>query len=423
MCIYDVMTYHLKIDIDTHGERWAMLVDGDGMPLFYPTLFNTAKLRGARKSTSTQEQFLTAIKVLHQYCDQHRIDLVSRIKNNEFLTTGEMDGISDACRKKKRGVRHSKVVSLKRGYSPPGLQVETRTHNIYLQRIAAYLKWLCETLLGSKVYAADTARAVAALETAIRARGTTAASKAGDDGTTRGLTKSQYVRLREIITPGSRLNPWSEESIQIRNFLIIRMLIVTGDRRGELLNARVTDIDWDTGRLKIIRRADSKEDTRRRQAKVKTRQREIPLTPETLSAIRHYVVSIRKHIPNANTHRYLFVTHKSGPTQGQMLSLQSVTDLFVTIRQVDPSLDISSHDLRHFWHRNFSEGVRSQPDISHEEAESWRRILAGWEPHSTMGQRYNKADIQQQAYKAQLRLAEQRERELAEMKKALKTHG
>lgn len=410
------MTYHLKLEIDPHGERWAMLLDDHGMPLFYPTLFNTTKLRGARKSTSTQEQFLTAIKVLSEYCDQSRINLVERIQRQEFLTTGEMDGISDACRKKKCGVKLSKVVSLKRGYSPPDVQVAPGTHNLYLQRIATYLKWLCETLLGSKAYSADTARAVAALDTCIRARGTTGASKAGDDDAARGLTKNQYSRLREIITPGSPENPWGDPNLQIRNFLIIRMLIVTGDRRGELLNARAEDIDWDNGRLRIVRRADSRQDTRRRQAKVKTRPREIPLSEETLEAIRHYLVHVHKHIPNASRHSYLFVTHKSGPTQGQMLSLQAVTDIFVAIRRVDASLEISSHDLRHFWHRNFSNGVRNQPDISYKEAEAWRRVLAGWAPHSTMGQRYNLADIQEQAYKLQLDMAEKRDQELRKIK-------
>lgn len=417
------MTYHLKIDIDPHGERWAMLFDDQGMPLYYPTLFNTTRLRGSRKSTSTQEQFLTAIKVLHECCDREGINLIKRIQSEQFLTTGEMDALSDACRTKKRGVRQSKVVSLKKGYTPPLVQVEATTHYIYLSRIAKYLKWLCETLLGTKVYTADTARAVAALQEGITSRGTKGASKAGDDGAVRGLTKKQYERLIEITLPGSPLNPWGDPGVQVRNFLILRVLIVAGCRVGELLNVRAnTDIDWETSRLSIVRRADSKQDTRRKQAKVKTEQREIPLSKETLEAIQFYIVKIRKQIPNSSANPYLFVTHKSGPTQGQPLSLQAVTDMFVAIREVDPTLDISAHDERHFWNHNFSVAMRGQSDISHEEAEALRRVIEGWKDGSTMGQRYDKAFIRQEAYNAQLALAEKRDRELKAMKEAQERH-
>lgn len=417
------MTYHLKIDLDLHGERWAMLCDDQDMPLFYPTLFNTTQLRGKRKSTATQDQYLTAIKVLYTFCDERQINLVKRIQKQEFLSTGEMDALSNACLVKKRGVKKSKVVSLKKGHIPPIVQVERTTHYIYLLRIAAYLKWLCETLLGTKAYTADTARAVTALVTGITSRGTTGASKAGDDGAARGMTKAQLKRLLEITLPGSSLNPWRDPGLQVRNFLIIRLLLVTGCRVGEILNIRAdTDIDWQNSRLSIIRRADSPQDTRKKQAKVKTDQREIPLAQETVEAIQFYIRKVRKKIPNVSATSYLFVTHKSGPTQGQPLSLQAVTDMFVTIREVDPTLDISAHDERHTWHHNYSQGMQVS-GLSHDEIEALRCFLAGWKDGSTMAQTYNKVHIREQAYKAQLVLAEVRDVEIKKMQEDLKTHG
>ncbi|MCM2309711.1 MAG: site-specific integrase [Sulfuritalea sp.] len=418
------MTYHLKIDLDRHGERWAMLFDAQGMPLFYPTLYNTTTLRGGRKSTSTQEQHLTAIKVLYEFCDQHGINLVNRIQKQEFLATGEIEGLSNACRAKKRGVKQSKVVSLKKGFTPPMVQVEATTHYIYLNAIAAYVKWLCETLLGTKVYTTDTARAVKAFLDGIKSRGVTGASKAGDDGAARGLTTTQTQRLMEITMPGSPLNPWRDPGVQIRNFLIVRILLVTGCRIGEVLNIRAdTDIDWETSRLCIIRRADSKKDTRKKQPKVKTEQREIPLAQETVEAIQFYIRKVRKQIPNINATPYLFVTHKSGPTQGKALSLQAATDLYVAIREADPTLDISAHDQRHTWHHNFSKGMKTS-GLSHEEIEALRRFLAGWKPGSTQAEKtYDKVNIREQAYKAQLALADARDVEIKKMKEALKTNG
>lgn len=417
------MSYRSTIDIDPQGERWAMLLDGDGMPLFYPTLYNTTKLRNAGKSTSTQELHLTAIKILHEFCDLQHINLTERIRSKNFLTTGELDGLSDACRRKKRGVKQSSVVSLKKGHTPPMMKVDGTTHYTYLRCIAAYLKWLCEILLGTERFTTDVNRTVEALVEGIRARGITSASRAGDDDTLRGMTKAQETKLFQILQPGSDMNPFSDAGVQIRNYVLVKLTALTGARGGEVLNARTGDIDWETRTLSIVRRADSKQDPRRKQPRAKTNQRILPLTEETLKEIRSYIVHVRKHIPNAAAHSYLFVTHKSGPTQGQPISLSSLQALFATIRCAYPDLDISAHDLRHRWNWRYSETMQHQQKIGFVEAEQLRNVLAGWKPGSRTGQRYNKAYIQKQAYEAMLAVALRREREMGELKKAKNTHG
>lgn len=417
------MNYRSTIDIDPHGERWAMLLDGNGMPLFYPTLYNTTKLRNAGKSTSTQELHLTAIKILHEFCYSQDINLTERIRSKNFLTTGELDGLSDACRRKKRGIKKSRVVSLKKGYTPPMVKVGSTTHYTYLRCIATYLKWLCEILLGTERFTAEADRAVEALVEGVRARGVTNASRAGDDDTLRGMTQSQETKLFQILQPGSDMNPFTDAGVQVRNYVLVKLTALTGARGGEILNARTGDIDWEARTLSIVRRADSKQDPRRKQPRAKTNQRILPLTQETLAEIRTYIVHVRKHIPNAAAHSYLFVTHKSGPTQGQPISLSSHQALFATIRHTYPDLDISAHDLRHRWNWRYSETMQHQQNIGFTEAEQLRNILAGWRPGSKTGQRYNKAYIQKRAYEAMLAVAEQREREMEDLKKAKKTHG
>lgn len=402
-----------------------MLLDCSGLPLYYPTLFNTTRVRNARKATATQEQYLTAIKVLHDYCDTERINLIQRILDKKFLTPGELDGLSDACRVKKRGVKNSRVVSLKKGYTPPVPKVNDTTHYLYLRRIAEYSKWLCDELLGSDRFSDQTSRAVEAFVESIKARARTSASRAGDDDeTVRGMTDAQEIQLFEILRPGSNLNPWADHGVQIRNYLVAKLLDLTGARGGEILNVRTGDIDWEAGTLKIVRRADSKQDSRRRQPRAKTNQRAIPLTPGTLEEIRTYIVGVRKHIPNAAAHSCLFVAHKSGPTQGKELSLSSLQAMFATIRGVAPELDISAHDLRHRWNWRYSEGMEHQQKIGYEEAEAMRNILGGWKPGSpTPGKIYNKRHVKKKADEAMLALAHQREREMEELKKAQKTHG
>lgn len=415
--------YCVIVDLDRYGERWGMLLDEWGMPVFYPTLFNTCKLRNAGKSTSTQEQYLTSIKWLLEFCDGNHIDLIQRILSKKFLTTGELDRLSDACRIKKRGVKQNRVVSLRKGYIPPVAKVDDATHRIYLHRIADYVKWLCELLLGSDLYLDETNRAVEALVKSIKTRTRTSASRIGDD-TVRGMTDAQEIQLFEILRPRSNFNPWTDPGVRIRNYLIAKLLDLTGARGGEILNVRTTDIDWEAGMLKIVRRADSKQDSRRRQPRAKTNQRAIPLTPETLEEIRTYIVGVRKHIPNAAAHSYLFVAHKSGPTQGKALSLSSLQAMFSTIRSVAPELDISAHDLRHRWNWRYSEVMEHQQQIGYEEAEAMRNLLGGWKPGSpTPGRIYNKRHIKKTADEAMLTLAHQREREMEELNREQKAHG
>lgn len=412
--------YRVIVDLDRHGERWGMLLDGQGMPVFYPTLFNTCKLRNAGKSASTQEQYLTSIKWLLEYCDDNSVDLVQRILSKKFLTTGELDGLSDACRIKKRGVKKSRVVSLKRGYRSPVAKVDDVTHYIYLYRISDYVKWLCEKLLGSDCYSDETNRAVEALVESIKARACTSASRTGDD-TVRGMTDEQECQLFELLLPSSKLNPWADPGVRIRNYLIAKLLSLTGMRGGEILNLRTTDINWDASMLDIVRRADSKQDSRRRQPRAKTNQRTIPLTPGTLEEIRTYIVGVRKHIPNAAAHSYLFVAHKSGPTQGGELSLSSLQNMFATIRSIAPDLNISAHDLRHRWNWRYSEAMAHQQQIGYEEAEAMRNLLGGWQPGSlTPGKIYNKRHVKKKADEAMLSLAYQREREMEALEQAQK---
>lgn len=416
------MAYRSTIDVDPQGERWAMLLDGDGMPLFYPTLYNTTKLRNAGKSTSTQELHLTAIKILHEFCDLTNTNLVERIHSKQFLTTGELDGLSDACRRKTRGVKQSNVASLKKGYTPPMVKVDRTTHYTYLRCIATYLKWLCEILLGAERFTTETNRGIEALVEGVRARGIVGASRAGDDATLHGMTQPQETKLFQILQPGSDMNPFSDAGVQVRNYVLAKLTALTGARGGEILNARTGDIDWEAHTLKIVRRADSKQDPRRKQPRAKTNQRILPLTEETLKEIRTYIVHVRKHIPNAAAHSYLFVTHKSGPTQGQPISLSSLQALFAAIRHAYPDLDISAHDLRHRWNWRYSEAMQHQQKIGFAEAEQLRNVLAGWNPGSKTGQRYNKAYIQKQAYEAMLTVAQQQEREITELKKVKNAH-
>ncbi len=49
------------------GERVSVLVEDDGLPAYYPTLFATSQLRNSSQAAGTIRQKLSALKVLTRW--------------------------------------------------------------------------------------------------------------------------------------------------------------------------------------------------------------------------------------------------------------------------------------------------------------------------------------------------------------------
>lgn len=372
-------------------------------------------------ATATMEQALTAIKVLLESCDASKppIDLTERILSKQFLTTGELDKLADECGKKRRAVKAGNIVSLKKGWRPPPPQVDPATKYIYLGHIKKYLKWLSEALLARQL-TPEVSTQINRLEMAIEARRVAPRGRNNvDDEAPKGITFEQEVRLFAVLQPGSPLNPFKDYGVQVRNYLLVKLLRVAGTRGGEVLNLKITDIDWGLKQLMVKRRADTQKDTRKKQALAKTRQRALPLADGALAEIRSYIVDVRKRIPNSDKCEYLFVAHKSGPTEGQALSLSSLQEIFARIGAAYRELNMTAHDLRHRWHESYSEAIDAQERIGYAEAEQLRKLLAGWSPMSKMDATYNSRYIRRKAHEAMLAMQERTETQIRERQKKL----
>ena len=77
------------------GERFAVLIDDSGMPLFYPTLLVTCEMRGAGLAIHTIINSLTAIKVLYAWQAYQGIELESRLEQGELLLPHEIHSLRD----------------------------------------------------------------------------------------------------------------------------------------------------------------------------------------------------------------------------------------------------------------------------------------------------------------------------------------
>jgi integrase len=422
--------YHLKTFTMESGERYCLLSDRlTGMLAFYPTLFATVRLRNHGLSVNTMKQYISSINVLIEFCRWNDINLEDRFEVKDYLTVNEIDGLCDLCQKfivTKYNYYSTDVYEFplngdciisnyskfcmqagKKGYKKPPVLVARRTLYMRLTVLAMYTEWLARLIADN--FDRETAHRINEMKQAILSRrprrlGRKASSKFFDP-TPKGLDAYTEDRLWEFIAIGSKENPFKSKKIQERNFLILLLMWLLGLREGELLNIQVKDINFNLNLLRVVRRADSKDDPRNEQPLVKTNPRILPLDPEVVTLLRAYIVKTRKNIPNASKFKYLFPVHKSGPTQGWPLSVSSFRKIFKTIGKVHPELSFNPHQLRHTCNDRLSEAWDSLPSdkrMTSEKEEKARNYLMGWNPDSKMGVWYSARHIRRRAYEVAL---------------------
>jgi integrase len=179
-------------------------------------------------------------------------------------------------------------------------------------------------------------------------------------------------------------------------FTILRL---TGMRRGELLNLKIEDFDFARNTVSVVRRADSPGDPRTYQPLAKTRERSFPLAAELIGRIHKYIVQHRNKVPGARKHGYLFVTHRSGRTQGWPISSSGFGKFIASISSLASEFNgLHSHALRHHWNYIFSKQC-DERDICSEREEKLRSYLMGWSETSGTAGLYNKRHIREEAAK------------------------
>lgn len=310
------MDISIRRFVAADGERFAVLVDGSGMPLYYPTLFTTWHLRSRSLAANSIANALNAIKALYAWEVQVGIDLVSLFSQGELLDEEQVRGLSDFLQLSLAlKNRDKKVVPITRRPKTVGIS----NHYFRLTVVADYLGFLAKRLCPSSW--GD--REIKLMVASIRANLPSKPNKSVSDKDERYLDEAVVEALEQALRPGSKRNPAKEHAVQVRNALMFMILRLTGLRRGELLNLKVDDVNFAKNTLRVVRRPDSKGDPRPHQPVAKTRQRTIPLASELITRIHEYVLRYRNKLPGAKKHGYVFVTHKDGPTQGHPLSISA----------------------------------------------------------------------------------------------------
>jgi integrase len=381
----------------SNGERLIVLVDELGMPLFYPALYVTVHMRGCSLALNTIQSALSALKAMYAWQSYYSIDLESRFSRGELLLSHEIHSLRDFMQKPLADEDGGSVVSISRRVGT----VSKGNQYTRMSVIADYLGFLADQNLPASTSSHD---GVGLMVSQIKANRPKTSNKSNVSREDKYLDDSVLDTLEITLRPGSANNPVREYAVQVRNALMFAILRITGLRRGELLNLKVEDIDFGMNTMQVVRRPDSKGDARAYQPVVKTRERVFPLMPELADQIYNYVIRHRSKVPGAKKHGYLFITHKSGGSQGLPLSNAGFGKFMGALKNiVESNGDLHAHSLRHHWNYSFSKICEIQ-GITPQREEKIRSYLMGWSETSGTAATYNRRHVKEQAGKAVLEL-------------------
>ncbi len=381
-----------------------MVVDrSTGLPAFYPLLFLTTQIRNRGTAFSTMLVAANNLVLLLRFLDSRGINLEQRFLSKDFFKPHELDDLRDFTQCKQETLPSS-VHSNPWVKDATSNTVDNGTQHSRLTTFANYLRWYAMHIL--KAAELEVVEQINAMAEQIKTRRPLKKSR-NRELQDRSLNDVQLDVLFEVIRLGSTQNPFSA-NVQRRNRLMILLLFYLGIRGGELLNIRIQDIDFSSNRIRIVRRADERADSRTNEPNAKTKERLLPLAESLIQELHSYITQDRRKIRNAKKNDYLFVTYKLGPTVGNPISKEGYHKIFSVVRAVTPQLYAATgHSLRHTWNRKFSERMDAMDEqISVERQEQVRSYLMGWRDGSGTAATYNKRFIQQKGFEAALALQE-----------------
>jgi integrase len=414
-----------KMLVFKSGERFPILLGDDGIPLFYPTVYEGVMRRQVNLASATLSADLSSIKFLYSWAARMRIDLEQRFHKAEFLSLKEIENLTDAFRTRiayyfddipdfssepAKITKPLKVKSMEafrmRESHRPSIVVDTETAARRLYVVCNYLDWLARIRaswisIQSPIYEASI-KARTEMKENIMVR--IPEVKRTETKRREGLSQELQNILKEVIDPESPRNPWVDQFTRDRNELFLHLLLELGPRRGEVLQLRIgRDFNAGTNTLTIQRVPDDKDDPRINEPNAKTLDRDLPLSEKLAAMITNHIITARNTVKVPLSLDFLFVTAKTG----RPLSKSAVSKIFHVLRRSIPELppDFTAHVLRHTWNDNFSIECE-KANMPEEVEEATRNYLQGWKKGSKTSGIYTQRYIKRKAHEVSLKMQE-----------------
>lgn len=327
-----------------NGERMPFLVEiFTGLGNYEATAFSLT-LRSKGLQVNTLVQALRSVQFLFETLSESGISLIERAKDNDLLNLGEIEALVARCKYKKSILKNDtalgspNVVPIRSALTKTRISrlnlhaVKADTAAMRLHYIASYLQWFVDYIFLLNIPSnRQEFREIGTLT--IRAIKDRTPNSSTSKAQRKGLTKEQEHKLLRLIELDSPQNPWSNQFIRNRNNLIVRLLLATGIRKGELLGLKIQDVDFGKNMISISRRPDDIEDFRIRQPQAKTASRRLQIAQDLADSLREHIEEYRIKQGDARKHPFIFVSD-----QGIPLALNSVDLIFSMLRRAAPEL-------------------------------------------------------------------------------------
>lgn len=402
-----------------NAARRKVLVQ-DLIPVYYPNLYVTFKL--SKRALDTTKKYLEHLALFEDFLAFYSIDLISRLEKrpvSEYLTDSEISRfVSDAgfskesLNKKYRGMRLHPTA-----YKSVG-DIHARQR---IEAVREYVIFIYEKL-GDHSTQREAVNDVRNRFNRKIKDASPAWEKTCIDEI-KGLTSRERDRLLEVFDPNSAENPFSNEALKLRNYIILLLGLDLGLRRSEMLLIKLSDIEWNSRRLRVVNLEDESLDPRTFAPQFKTHERMLEITDELYDALVEYESKYRfKKLPKgssqARKHPFLLVSHRKN--EGKPLSKNGADEVLSRVGKVVPELaHISLHILRHDAVYMMLESMREELEplsIEDRDTEVQKTLtwMFGWSPKSNMPAVYGAKFWQEQSDKAmqkrakRLKIARQR---------------
>jgi integrase len=379
--------YKIRTAVFRGGERFPVLLDSGGMPLFKPTLFAISELRNSGCAAKTIENSLGALMVFIRFLDENNIDLEARTKESKLLELGEIEGLARSCR-----------ATLSRS-SRQGATVTSDVCASRIRTITNYLAWLSNGKILREGYVRSAEYKVLTdivLKT-IRSR---VPPKAPSKEEREGLSREDVMVAERFFLPNSADNIWTLEYIRFRNYIVWSLLYHLGIRGSELLGLRIGNIDLRRGVIKITRQPDAQDDPRRNQPNTKTRGRNLEINELFQRLLTDYILRYRRTLKDAFRHDFLICSRNGDP-----LSKAGLYKIFTDLRRKNSAVSrsLTAHVMRHTWNDSFSDQIDGK-GLSEAWETKMRSYLMGWNPTSDSAKDYTKRTIRRKAQEVSLQM-------------------
>jgi integrase len=389
------------------GKELAILVDDGGRPVFWPNVFVSAVYVRPGASVNTTVKVLRSIGMAMVWAASMGRELDADLTSGPFLSLNDAELLADHLRHSASGQNErlnastlrsatTSRVALLESFRPDHKTLSRKTSGAAnpvevaarIRWVARYVEWHLQRRLGDLDRRAAQSDGLLSLGEAVVARlrslVPSARGPSDDDLTLEGVPADILKLVDDAIKPGSQKNPFRNPFVQFRNYLYWRLLRDTGARRAEVRFAKVNEISYPMRRFSI--------------SVSKTKQRVVPIRPDTAEAFDIFVQEHWSRLPQVARKRGFLFTD----TKGNHLSLRSCNRIFEAIRRHVPGVPdfFVPHTVRRSWNDEFSQRIdamATEHRLSEKEEIEIRNRLQGWTRQSSMGVRYAKRHIRRKA--------------------------